>query len=541
MRKWAIGLLVALCIAAAPSWTANAAGLPGSAGQPAPAPERPGGLIALSARIGNNWDIYAVRPADGQRIRLTSHPAEDRDPAFSPDGQTLAFSSRRDGAWNLYLLTPDGALTQVTDDLAYDGAPAWSPDGRRLAFESMRSGNLDIWVLDLAGKGAPVQMTESPHGDCGPVWSPDGTEIAFTSWRYEDQDLFAVNVETQEVRQLTSTPVEEQVSGWDAARGLLYLVTEGEQQEVYTRPADLDPALPGQRLTHWLYVGAAAQAAAEGTAGAWTGDLAFLLRHTQGARLYVQHLQVDPAPLPDANRGVRAELAQLLLDELPAAGPLSWTPIVAPWREAQGQAPALYRERTSPGEDAPYDLKPLAGVEVGNPWLSDAVDDSFAAMRQRIVAETGHDFLAQLSDAWRGVSYDSGWSAYMSWHKAGRAIDTLMDYLSPDHRERWLEVALEPGGGEVYWRLYLRCTEQDGSQGRPLTIRPWDLTADARQNLRGGRRKPVPNGYYVDLTDLMAQYGWLRIASHDHPDFHWHSNFIALEYWHFQKTEGLLR
>jgi TolB protein len=161
-------------------------------------------------------------------------------------------------------------------------------------------------------------------------------------------------------------------------------------------------------------------------------------------------------------------------------------------------------------------------------------------MRKRIIDETGRDFLAQLSDAWRSLDADGSWSSYTSWHKTGRAIDTLMDYLSPDHRKRWLEVVLEPGGGEIYFRLYLYCAVQDGSQGMPLKTRPWDLTADARRALTGGRRKDMPNGYYVDLTDLMAQYGWLRIAAHDHPDFHWHTNFVATEYWHFQKTDGLL-
>jgi TolB protein len=74
----------------------------------------------------------------------------------------------------------------------------------------------------------------------------------------------------------------------------------------------------------------------------------------------------------------------------------------------------------------------------------------------------------------------------------------------------------------------------------PLKLRPWDARASARQNLQGGHRKSVPNGYYVDLTELMAQYGWLRISAHDSPGFHWHTNFVALEYWHFQKTDGLL-
>jgi TolB protein len=168
------------------------------------------------------------------------------------------------------------------------------------------------------------------------------------------------------------------------------------------------------------------------------------------------------------------------------------------------------------------------------------VDDSFTALRARVLAESGHDFLSELSDAWRRMDYYSPGSSYTSWHKAGRAVDTLVDYLSPNRQERWLEVALEPGGGEVLWRLYLRCVEQDGSQGAPLTVRPWDLTADARSNGRGGRFKRMPNGYYVDLTDLMAQYGWLRISSWDHPEFHWYDSFIGLEYWHFQKRDRLL-
>jgi TolB protein len=319
---------------------------------------------------------------------------------------------------------------------------------------------------------------------------------------------------------LTSSPAEEHLAAWRADGELLYTMAEGERQQVYGRQVDLAPDARGVRLAPWLYTDAPARSP-DGT------YLAYLHRRTHGSKLYIQRPEI------------KADLPVRLAGELPIAGPLSWTGTVAPWTEAQGEPVVLYHERTTPGSDAPYDLKRLEGVTVGNPWLSDRVDDSFQAMRRRIVDETGHDFLVHLSDAWRAVSYDSDRSAYTSWHKAGRALDTLLDYLSPDRRQRWLEVALEPGGGEVYWRLYLRCEAQDGSQGMPLRVRPWDVTASARQNLRGGLRKPVPHGYYVDLTDTMAQYGWLRIAAHDHPDFHWHTNFVALEYWHFQKTEGL--
>jgi TolB protein len=472
-------------------------------------------------------------------IRLTSHPAEDRYPAFSPDGQTLAFASRRNGAWNLYALSPEGTIAQLTDDPAYDGAPAWSPDGRRLAFDSMRSGNLDVWLIETAPESgqtvvdqAPVNLTaESVSGDCDPVWSPDGTQIAFTSWRYEDKDLFALDLKTGQVRQLTSSPTEEHLYGWRTHDGtdgggspggdLLYLVNKGEQQDAYGRADDLAAEALGTRLTHWRWVEAPARSP-DGT------YLAYLYRHPHGARLYLQR------------PGVAGDLPVRLTGEMTMVGPLSWTGTAAPWKQASGKPVVLYEEHTAPGEGAPYDLVPLEGIAVGNPWLSDRVDDSFAALRQRTIDETDRDFLAHLSDAWRAVSYNDAGSSYTSWHKAGRALDTLMDYLSPDRRQRWLEVALEPAAGDVYWRLYLRCGQQDGSQGMPLKVRPWDLTADARKNLRGGRFKPVPDGYYVDLTDLMAQYGWLRIAAHDHPDFHWYTNFVALEYWHFQKTDGLL-
>ena len=478
-------------------------------------------LIAFSARIDNNWDIYAIDPATGTRLRLTADPAPDSFPAFSPDGTRLAFASRRNGYWNLYLLTADGTVVQLTDEKAYDGAPTWSPDGQKIAFESMRGGNLDIWLLNLADGHTTNLTADSPRADGMPAWSPDGTQIAFTSWRNGDADLYVLNLETGSTHQVTSLPSDEELLGWQGDGLLLYSQIDGETQDVYSRPLDAAHDAPGTRLTHWEVVGAAS-ASPDGH------YLAYLLRHTHDVRLFVQRV-IGPWELPIYQS-----------EGLVIEGPLSWATTPVNWPQAQGTPIILYEEKTVPGHGSPYDLVKLEGVQVGNPWLSDRVNDSFIAMRQRTIDECGRDFFAQLSDAWRDIDYDSDYSAYTSWHKTGRAIDTLMDYLSPDHRQRWLEVVLEPGGGEIYWRLYLRCEKQDGSQGRPMRTRPWDLTADARQALTGGRRKALPTGYYIDLTDLMAQYGWLRIAAHDSPAFHWHTNFIAVEHWHFQKTEGLL-
>jgi WD40 repeat protein len=112
-----------------------------------------------------NDDIYLLNLLTGQVANLTAHPAEDRDPAWSPDGTRLAFASHRDGNWELYLWSAaDGSVTRLTNHPAYDGAPTWSPDGTRLAFESYRDGNLEIYLLDLAADSEPVRLTNHRPG-----------------------------------------------------------------------------------------------------------------------------------------------------------------------------------------------------------------------------------------------------------------------------------------------------------------------------------------------------------------------------------------
>ena len=155
--------------------------------------------------------------------------------------------------------------------------------------------------------------------------------------------------------------------------------------------------------------------------------------------------------------------------------------------------------------------------------------------------ETGYDFLAHLSDVFRPIDFFSEDSEYLSWHKAGRAIDLLWDFY--DGTQPLLEVVREDIGEEPYWRLFLRCARQDGSQGMPLKANLWDLSYRARwieTEGQGGTPKPIPYGYYVDLTELARAYGWRRISSYEEDDFDWRSNFLALEYWHYQKTDGLI-
>jgi len=138
--------------------------------------------------------VYRVWPGHTPQPVLVS-PAFDFEPDFSPDGQRLAFSSRRSGdAVEIWLAAADGSSPQqVTHGPGpRQGAPAWSPDGRRIAFESMGTdGHFDIWVMDSDGS-AQRQLTKDPGDENAPTWARDGQRIYFSSDRSGSREIWWV-------------------------------------------------------------------------------------------------------------------------------------------------------------------------------------------------------------------------------------------------------------------------------------------------------------------------------------------------------------
>ena len=95
---------------------------------------------------------------------------EDTAPAISPDGETIAFMSRRDGNWEIYIVNVDGSgLQRLTDDPADDGLPTWSPDGNVVAFVSNRGGTWAVWAMTSVGNDQQklFDMEGSPDGFVG--------------------------------------------------------------------------------------------------------------------------------------------------------------------------------------------------------------------------------------------------------------------------------------------------------------------------------------------------------------------------------------
>ena len=158
--------------------------------------------------------------ADGSNVRdLTPHPGRGpghgaADPAWSPDGRTIAFvrwaspvGGHEDVGFGspeaIYVVKADGSgLRNLTPKpVGTYAAPAWSPDGRKIAFVSDRDGNSEIYVMNADGSGQR-SLTRNPAYDADPAWSPDGRKLAFVSNRDGSYGVYVMNADGSGQRRL---------------------------------------------------------------------------------------------------------------------------------------------------------------------------------------------------------------------------------------------------------------------------------------------------------------------------------------------------
>lgn len=137
----------------------------------------------------NLWQIPLGE--EGAPRPFLSSTKWDLHPAFSPDGQHLAFTSNRNGSNALWLADAEGQQPRLRYQRAgaFLSTPRWSPDGQQIAFELYETGSTDLYVIDRQG-GRPRRLTQSPAEDRAPSWSPDGQWIYFGSRRRGQWDIW---------------------------------------------------------------------------------------------------------------------------------------------------------------------------------------------------------------------------------------------------------------------------------------------------------------------------------------------------------------
>ena len=210
--------------------------------------------IAFSSDKDGNFEIYLMNLDGSNRINLTNHKADDWSPAWSPDGNRIAFSSNREGSRDIYIMDVDGSnLFNLTRHSSNDMDPTWSPTGDQIAFSSDRNGQFDIYVISLDDKNT-VQLTSDPERDIVPEWSPDGTQIAFLSYRNRNGDdrgnIFVMDADGSHLFQLTTTGVSR-AAKWHPNSTWIFIAADLNPDDNFYSPYILDietsdsfPAVP---------------------------------------------------------------------------------------------------------------------------------------------------------------------------------------------------------------------------------------------------------------------------------------------------------
>lgn len=178
-----------------------------------------GTRIAFAAEIDGNADIYVLDLDEDVAFPVAASPAQDRDPAWSPNGQTLAFASDRSspGFLEIWRVNADQTgLRQLTDNVNSSYAPDWSPDGTRLVFLSNRRVNTDMYIVSSEGGiGNAILVRDVDAEERDPTWSPDGNWIAFSSNRdIALWTLYVIRPDGTDLQRLTADQGDTRYPAW---------------------------------------------------------------------------------------------------------------------------------------------------------------------------------------------------------------------------------------------------------------------------------------------------------------------------------------
>jgi hypothetical protein len=206
-----------------------------------------GNKIAFSRAYLAAWgrDIVVMNPDGSGQTKLTNGGGENNRPAWSPDGSKIAFQriTAKDFL-EIYVINVDGSgqANLTNRDGSEEWTPAWSPDGSKIAFTSDRDVNHEVYVMDADGSGQ-TNLTKHPGNDCCPAWSPDGSQLAFYSTRDGNSELYVMNTDGSGQTNLSNHPTPDGTGSAGPAwspdgNQIAFSATRDGNREIYVMNAD---------------------------------------------------------------------------------------------------------------------------------------------------------------------------------------------------------------------------------------------------------------------------------------------------------------
>ena len=175
------------------------------------------------------YDIYTANDDGSNLKRLTNYGVYTAEGTLSPDGQTIVFTSLKDGDLDIYTMRIDGTnIKRLTTQPGYDGGPFFSPDGKKIVYRAwhptdtaltnyqnllkqrlVRPNRMEIWIMNADGSNQH-QITNLGGANFAPYFTPDGSRIIFSSNyknpRSRNFELYLVNPDGSGLEQVTAHP-----------------------------------------------------------------------------------------------------------------------------------------------------------------------------------------------------------------------------------------------------------------------------------------------------------------------------------------------
>ncbi len=483
----------------------------------------PQDLVVFSAEDGKFNHLFAFSPVTNQTVRLTDAAADDITPSLSPDGMRIAFSSRRNGFWNIHILNlQSGEITRITDTPEYEGSPSWSPDGAWLAYDVFYLDHFEILiqsVLDPAS--STIDLYDGPGSDHSPAWSPNGREIAFISDRSGWDDVWLARLDDADHRFVNisqSAAFHELDPAWSPdGTSLAWSGSDLNGTWLFT-------AMPGDPAIK-------PQAALPGSNPAWSPDgSSILITQADPNQVYLtaiaplhNHITLPIRPVTGSLQGIDWGKTSLPLEALAS---LAGQENISVWDVSDPPAD---------GMAARAKITKIENLSLQFPYLTEQAAPAFGSLRAAASKTLGWDLLANVQYLYIPLTTSLEPGLEPSWLRTGRAFS-----INPlPLQAGWMAVSRENFAGMTYWHLYVRTRFQDGSQGMPVKAVAWDfnarLSSDEQAYEQGGKVTLPPDGYWVDLTTLARRFGWERLPAQPN----WRAYYPGARFTQFIYPQGL--
>ncbi len=270
-------------------------------------PTMTSGLVAFSSNRDGDWEIFVMNPDGANQRQLTHNDRNDRYPSWPPDGTQIAFTSSRDGDEEIFVMNADGTdQRQLTSNYHRDSAPSWSPDGTQITFSSFfddpspedyggsREDGTQITLSRFRGLDSPSQ----PGSAIGGPEADDPGEIG-------DWEVLVVNADGANLRQLTHDNYDDMAPSWSPdSTQITFQSSQDGDTEIFVMNAD--GTIPHQ-LTHNSHYDVDPSWSPDGARIAFAsyreGDAEIFLMNADGTNLRQltdnNHYDAAPAWSPD--------------------------------------------------------------------------------------------------------------------------------------------------------------------------------------------------------------------------------------------------